>query len=84
MDWNLTLVVLAIMFLVGHMAFDMRSLARNLRRIDHADLNPACLPIECERCHARVRGEQELRHEAVWTAAAVVALAGHIILDFVV
>lgn len=81
MDWGLALVIVAVVFLVGHMALDMRALARNLRRIDH-DPNVAS-PIECERCRARFRGEQELRHEATWTAAAVVVLAIHITLDFV-
>lgn len=80
MDWGLVLVIAAVVFLVGHLALDMRTLARNMRVIRH-DMNVG--PIECERCRARIRGEQELRHEAVWTAAAVIVLTIHITLDFV-
>lgn len=80
MDWGLTTVILAAAFLVGHLAMDFRSLARNLGRAQgHYNHDSEW----CDQRHAMTRGSRELRHEAVWAAAAIAVLTGHIILDFV-
>lgn len=78
MDWGLALVIAAVVFLVGHMLLDLRTLAKNLRGLRHSGISAVC-----ETCHAQTRGKRELRHEALWTAAAVVVLTIHIVLDFV-
>lgn len=84
MDWGLTTVILAVAFLAGHLALDFRTLAFKLRRPHtKAEDFDGPAPMECERCHARERGERELRHEAIWTVAAIAVLTSHIILDFV-
>ncbi len=85
MDWGLILVALAIVFLVGHLALDFRVLLRNMQILQHDDAahTVTLRAGECDRCHTLGRGEQELRHEAIWTVAAVVVLAIHITLDFV-
>lgn len=86
MDWGLITVILAVAFLVGHLALDFRSLALRLQwpHNNTSGYSPVLASTACERCHARKRGRKELRHEAVWTLAAVTALTGHIILDFVI
>ncbi len=82
MDWGLILVVLAIVFLVGHLALDGYRTFWNLRFLRHvtaANLNGE----ECVRCRYIEDRMGNMRHEAFWTAAAIVVLAGHITLDFV-
>lgn len=85
MDWGLALGVAVVLFLVLHMALDLRGLARNLRLLGHDDDSHRAMfeSDSCERCHTLGRGRQELQHEALWTAAAVIALMVHIALDFV-
>lgn len=39
--------------------------------------------VRCPRCLYVEDGLADLRHEAVWTAAALIVLAIHIALDFV-
>jgi hypothetical protein len=80
MDWGLILVVLAVVFLVGHLALDGYRLLRNLRFYRHTKyeaLDP------CGRCLYIEERLADMRHEGIWTAAAVIVLAAHITLDFV-
>ena len=86
MDWGLILVITAVAFLVGHLALDLRTLGRNLERLSHdgdAHRGTGAGSTKCERCHTLIRSRSELRHESIWTAAAVIVLAIHITLDFV-
>ncbi len=82
MDWGLILVVLAIVFLVGHLMFDGLRLRQQLLRLRHVKYETLDTD-SCERCRAIKDGLSDIRHEAIWTAAAIVVLAGHITLDFV-
>ncbi len=80
MDWSTASIIVFFALLAGHILFDLRSLVRNLRQTsEHNTTNPAL----CDTCHAHVRGKSELRHEALWAAAAVIVLSVHIILDFI-
>lgn len=84
MDLGLILVIAAVVFLVGHLLLDLRTLAKNLRGLRHSEYaHDRQDVLECELCHTKLRGPRELRHEALWTAAAVVVLSVHIVLDFV-
>jgi hypothetical protein len=77
-----TLVVLAIVVLVVHMALDGYRMLRNLRFLRHIKYERGWTAL-CPRCIYIEEKLGAMRHEAIWTAAAVVALAGHITLDFV-
>ena len=78
MDWSLISIIVFFALLLGHILFDLRSLVRNLRQLKHDTDSYA----PCDICHAHVRGKRELRHEALWAAAAIVVLIGHTITDF--
>lgn len=82
MTWGLALFVLAVVFLIGHLLIDGYRMFRNVRRLRHVKYKS--LDTErCERCYAIALGLADMRHEVIWTVAAVVALSGHITLDFV-
>jgi hypothetical protein len=82
MDWGLALVVLAVMFLVGHLALDGYRLLRHVRRLRHVKYESLDRE-RCARCITIADGLADMRHESIWTAAAVVVLSVHITLDFV-
>ena len=82
MDWGLILVVLAVVFLVGHLALDGYRMLRNLRFLRHVKAE-SLDSWRCARCLAIEDGLASMRHEVIWTAAAIVVLAIHIMLDFV-
>lgn len=87
MDWGLITLILVVAVLAVHIAFDARTLLKNLRSLGH-QTSPQHYGPElhntqhCERCHTIIRGHKELRHEAAWTAAALIILVIHIALDF--
>jgi hypothetical protein len=82
MDGGLVLVVLAVVFLVGHLALDSYRMLRNLRFLRHVK-SEALDGWQCARCIYIQTRLADMRHESIWTAAAVVVLAVHITLDFV-
>jgi len=82
MDWGLVLFILAVVFLVGHLALDGYRMFRNVRHLRHAKAE-SLDSRRCARCLAIEDGLADLRHEVIWTVAAVIALTGHITLDFV-
>lgn len=81
MDWGLILVVLAVVFLVGHLALDGYRTLRNLRFLRHVKAE-SLDGWQCSRCNYIQDRLDDMRHEGLWTAAAVVVLAVHIVLDF--
>lgn len=77
MNWGLAVFIAGVVFLVGHIGLDLRSLV--VQWVRHFDYG---LPTHtCERCRAIQRDINKLRHESTWTAAALVVLIIHIILD---
>ncbi len=82
MDWGQALVILAVVFLIGHLALDGYRMFRNVRRLRHVKYE-SLDSWRCSRCLAIADGLDDMRHEALWTAAAVVVLAVHIVLDFI-
>lgn len=82
MDWGLILVVLAIVFLVGHLALDGYRMLRNLRFLRHVKYE-SLDNHQCSRCLFISDRLADMRHEVIWTAAAVIVLIGHLILDVV-
>lgn len=82
MDWGLTLVILAVVFLVGHLALDGYRMLRHLRFLRHVKYE-ALDGQRCARCNYIADRLGDMRHEAIWAAAAIVVLAGHITLDFI-
>lgn len=81
MDWGLFFVVLAVVFLVGHVALDAYRMWRHVRRLRHVK-SEALDGWMCDRCLTREENLADLRHEAGWTAAALIVLTIHIVLDF--
>lgn len=81
MDWGVLLFVLALVFLVGHLVFDGYRMFLYVRRLRHVKYENLDIQ-NCDRCSAIKEGLRNMRHEAIWTAAAVFALGGHIALDF--
>lgn len=82
MDWGLIFFILAIVFLVGHLGIDGYRMFRHVRRLRHIRAETGWEHL-CPRCVYIQDGLSDMRHEAAWTVAAVLALAGHITLDFV-
>lgn len=82
MDWGLVLVVLAVVFLVGHLVLDGYRMLRNLRFLRHVKFESVD-NWQCSRCLFISDRLADMRHELIWTVAAVVVLAAHITLDFV-
>ncbi len=82
MDWGSTLVIAAVVVLVVHILVDGYRTYRNVRLFQHVEYeNIDGLP--CGRCSYIQDRLDGMRHEAAWTAAAVIVLAGHLILDVV-
>ena len=82
MDWGLITGVLVVLALAAHLAVDGYRMLRNLRFLRHVKAE-SLDGWQCSRCiyiQDRLAG---MRHEAIWTVVAVVALAIHITLDFV-
>ncbi len=82
MDWGLLLVVLAVVFLVGHLALDSYRTLRNLRFLRHVKAE-SLDGWQCSRCLYIADRLADMRHEGIWTALALVVLVIHITLDFV-
>ncbi len=82
MDWGI-LVYVAIGFLVVHILLDVRALIHSAwlwMNIKHEHDGALW---KCARCGHREWRVDELKHTTLWTLAAVIALAGHLIFDFV-
>lgn len=87
MDWGLLFVIVAGAFLVAHLAFDLRGVY-HLLRTPH----DAVIPRRCARCsdttmNGQVAGiglrREHGRRDILWTTAPIIALVGHVIMDFV-
>lgn len=81
-DWGLIFGILTVVFLVGHVLIDAYRMFRHVRRLRHVKYE-ALDGWNCSRCIAREEGYAGLRHEAEWTAAALIFLVLHILTDFV-
>ena len=81
MDWGLFFVVLAVVFLVGHVALDAYRMWRHVRRLHHVR-SESLDGWKCDRCLTREESLADLRHGTAWTAAALIVLTIHIVLDF--
>ena len=82
MDWSLILVILAVVFLVGHLVLDLRGMLSKMRDLQHS-YDRYATSFMCSACRTINRDKKTLLHETMWTAAAIIVLAVHITLDFV-
>lgn len=82
MDWGLITAILVIVVWMAHVAFDGYRMWRSLRFLRHVKYE-ALDNWQCERCKYIQDRLDGMRHEAIWTAAAIIALIVHVTLDFV-
>ncbi len=81
-DWGLYFGILTVVFLVGHVLIDAYRMFRQVRALSHVEYE-ALDGAGCDRCLTFEEKMGDLKHEAEWTAAALVFLALHLLTDFV-
>lgn len=82
MNMGLIFGILTVVFLVGHVLIDAYRMWRQVRLLKHVRAE-SLDGWQCDRCLTREEGLESLRHEAGWTAAALIFLALHIATDFI-
>lgn len=82
MDMGLIFGILTVVFLIGHVLIDAYRMWRHVRRLKHVR-SESLDGWQCDRCLTREEGLASLRHEAEWTAAALIFLTLHITTDFI-
>lgn len=82
MGIGLVFGILTVVFLVGHVLIDAYRMWRQVRRLRHVR-SESLDGWQCSRCLRRREGLAGLRHEAEWTATALIFLVLHIVTDFI-
>lgn len=81
MNMGLYFGILTVVFLVGHIVIDAYRMWRQVRALRHTKYEPMD-SWQCDRCLTFDEKMIDLRHEAEWTAAALIFLVLHIVTDF--
>ncbi len=81
MNWGLIFGILTVAFLVGHVLIDTYRMWRQVRALRHVQYE-ALDGWMCDRCLTFEEKMGDLKHEAEWTAAALIFLALHLLTDF--
>ncbi len=78
---SLYLGILTVVFLVGHIVIDAYRMWRQVRTLRHVR-SESLDGAGCDRCLTFEEKMGDLKHEAEWTATALVFLALHLLTDF--